>query len=237
MDYLVAEANPSVRDSLCYALLAFGIKGIPVATRQQAEETLAAAPDLRGAIIDLDSKEIDGEALIRALRENEATAGLNIIAHSVQSGKEMVNRMMDFGVVGYLLKPYSENEIGARLQKILSRGESHNSQRKHIRVRPDPDELLRLHFKLPGHPSLISGKVLDVSLGGVAVELFNPPRPDVLKPQTRIPRIEFTVNRQPFRPPGKVVLFKEQLLALRFDYLTGAERTALSKYVFKRLSA
>jgi len=237
MDYLVAEATQSIRESLCYVLLSLGIKGIPVSTKQEALETLQSNEAVGGAVIDLDSREVDGVNLIAELRAKESTQHLSIIAHGVQSSKELVNRMMESGVIGYLLKPYNEKDASQKLKKVLARGENHNTQRKHIRVRPDPDELLRLHFKLPGNPSLISGKVVDISVGGVAVELFNPPSPGVLVPGTQIPNIQFTVNRKAFSPPGKVILFKEQLLALRFDYLKPEERSALSKYVFKRLTA
>jgi DNA-binding response OmpR family regulator len=237
MDYLVAEASRNTRESLCYVLLSMGIKGIPVANKQEALETLQNQPKIEGAIIDLDSKEVDGAELITELRAQENTQQLSIIAHSVQSSKDLVNKMMEYGVIGYLLKPYVEKEASAKLKKILARGESHNAQRKHIRVRPDPNELLRLHFKLKGQSSLISGRVIDISVGGVAVELFNPPASGVLTPGTQIPSIQFTLNRKAFSPPGKVVLMKEQLLALRFDFLNSAEKSALSKYVFKRLTS
>ncbi len=237
MDYLVAEAAANVRESLCYVLLSIGVKGVPVADKQEALQTLQNNKEIGGAIVDLDSKEVDGVNLIADLRAQESTQHLTIIAHTVQSSKELVDKMMEYGVIGYLLKPYSEKEIYPKLKKVLARGQSHNTQRKHIRVRPDPDELLRLHFRLTGQPSLISGRVVDISVGGVAVELFNPPAADVLAPGTQIPSIQFTLNRKDFAPPGKVVLFKEQLLALRFDYLHAAEKSALSKYVFKRLTS
>jgi len=236
MIFLVAEAAPNVRQSLCYVLLSFGIKGVPVGTREEALQALATNSEVAGAIIDTDSREIEATELIQELRANEATRGLRIIVHTVQSSKEMVVRMMEHGVVGYLLKPYKEELAFSQLKKILARSASHNSQRKHIRVRPDPEELLRLHFRLQDSTSLISGKVIDISVGGVAVELFNPPPAEALAAGTHVPNIQFTLMRQSFKPPGKVILFKENLLALRFDYLTAAEKSALSKYVFKRLT-
>lgn len=236
MDYLVVEPTPSIRESLCLVLLSLGIKGVPAANREEALKILAGGREIAGAIIDLDGKEVGGLELIQELRASEATRGIRVIVHTVQASKELVARMMELCVVGYLLKPYNEKQTAAKLSKALARGEAHNSQRKHIRVRPDPDELLRLHFKLPSHPALLSGKVVDISIGGAAVELFNPPPPDVLRPGTQIPAIQFTLNRKPFSPPGKVIMSKEQLLALRFDFLTPTETSALSKYVFKRLT-
>ena len=236
MKFLVAEAVPTVRESLCYVLLSLGIKSTPVGTRQEALEALQADSEISGAIVDIDSREIEGVALVQQLRETEPQRGLRIIVHTVQSSKDLVVKMVELGVVGYLLKPYREEAAFGKLRKVLAGSATHNAQRKHIRVKPDPEELLRLHFKLPDHGQMISGKVVDISVGGVAVDLFNPPPAQVLAPGTQIPAIGFTLMRQTFKPPGKVVLYKENLLALRFDYLTAAEKSALSKYVFKRLA-
>jgi hypothetical protein len=70
----------------------------------------------------------------------------------------------------------------------------------------------------------------------VAIELLNPPEPGLLKPGVQIPALQFSLERRQFAPPGKVVLFREKLLALRFDYLTIAEKTSLARYVFKRIA-
>jgi hypothetical protein len=143
---------------------------------------------------------------------------------------------MDYGVAGFLLKPYQDKEIYEKLRKLLERCQVPNDRRRHIRVKPDPDELLRLSFRLPGSPNLISGKIIDISVGGVAVELLNPPEAGLLKPGVQIPGIQFTLEHKQFAPPGKVVLLREKLLALHFDYLTVEERTALARYVFRRIA-
>ncbi len=235
MTYLVVEGSPEVRSSLCYVLLSFGIKGLPASGRREALDILASQAGLEGAIIDIDSREAEGPELIRQMRESEALSKVKLIVHTVQSSKELVEQMVEAGVAGYLLKPYKEDQIYAKLKKVLDRTLSHDSQRRHIRVKPDPDELLRLHFRLPGLPGMISGRIVDISVGGVAVELFNPPPQEALKPLTQIPSVQFSLLRKQFAPPGKVVLFKENLLALRFDFLTNAEKTALARYVFKRI--
>jgi two-component system chemotaxis response regulator CheY len=237
MNYLVVDGRSEVRDALCYALLSFGIKGLPVEGRLQALEVLGAQGGVEGAIIDIDSREVQGLELIRQIRESEAWRAVKIVVHTVQSSKELVLRMMEAGVAGYLLKPFKQDQIYAKLKKVLDRTISHDSQRRHIRVKPDPEELLRLNFRLPGHPGMVSGRVVDISVGGVAVELFNPPPPEALKPLTQIPSIQFTLLRKQFAPPGKVVLFKEKLLALRFDFLTIAEKTTLARYVFNRIAS
>ena len=233
---LVVEGTPTVRESLCYVLLSLGFQALPAANRQEALDILKRQPDISVAIVDLDSKEVQGEALLRDLRESGKPSGVKVIVQSVQSSRELVVKMMEYGVAGYLLKPYQDKEIYDKLRKVLERCQVPNDRRRHIRVKPDPDELLRLHFKLPGNPSLISGKIIDISVGGVAIELLNPPEAGALRPGVQIPGIQFTLNHKQFAPPGKVVLFREKLLALHFDFLTVAEKTALARYVFKRIA-
>ena len=233
---LVVEGAPAVRESLCYVLLSLGCKGVPAANRREALDILKAQPEINVAIVDLDGKDVQGEQLLHDLRESGKPAGPKVIVQSVQSNRELVVRMMEYGVAGFLLKPYQDKEIYEKLRKVLEHCRVPNDRRRHIRVKPDPDELLRLHFKLPGNPSLISGKIIDISVGGVAVELLNPPESGLLKPGVQIPGIQFILDRKQFAPPGKVVLRREKLLALHFDFLTVAERNALARYVFRRIA-
>ncbi len=233
---LVVEGATAVRESLLLVLLSLGCKGVPASNRREALDILKAQPEINVAIVDLDSKEVQGEALLGDLRGSGKPGGPKIIVQSVQSSRELVVRMMDYGVAGFLLKPYKDKEIYEKLRKVLEHCKVPNDRRRHIRVKPDPEVLLRLHFKLPGNSSLISGKIIDISVGGVAVELLNPPEPGLLKPGVQVPAIQFILDRKQFAPPGKVVLLREKLLALHFDYLNVAERTALARYVFRRIA-
>jgi two-component system OmpR family response regulator len=225
MQFLVLEASDKIRESLCYVLLSFGIKALPVTSRQAALKALKDNPALDGAIIDIDSQEAEGSELVNDLKGSPQTRSIKIIVHTIQSNKEFVVRLVELGVLGYLLKPYDETEIFPKLKKILAKLESHDSQRRHIRVQPDPEELLRVHFRLPGHKSLVSGKILDISVGGMALELINPPPPAQLRQGRRIDEIRFAL-----------ILRKATFLALRFEKLKDDEKAHLARYIFKRIS-
>jgi CheY-like chemotaxis protein len=233
---LVVEGTPAVRESLCYVLLSLGIKGVPAASRQEALDTWKSQPDINLAIVDLDSREVQAEALLADLREARQPGCPQVIVQSVQSNRELVVRVMEYGVAGYLVKPYKDKELYEKLKKVLESCRVSDERRRHIRVRPDPEELLRLAFKLPSEPGLISGKIIDISVGGVAIELLNPPELGLLKPGVQIPSLQFTLDRRQLAPPGTVVLFREKLLALHFDYLTVEEKASLARYVFKRIA-
>ncbi len=235
MEFIVVEHSPQIRENLCYILLTLGVKGIPVANKDEALEILKNK-DISGAIIDVDNKEVEGLKLIEEIKHNEKTRNIHIIVHSVQSQKEFVLKMVEMGVVGYLLKPMEEETTTEKLKKILQKLETHRLERKHIRVKPDPEEIPRLHFRLTEYPKLISGKILDISMGGVAVELFNPPPEGVLQPKMKIPSIQFTLLNKQINAEGEIVIARGNVIAIKFTNIPREDSINLAKYIFKQIS-
>jgi DNA-binding response OmpR family regulator len=235
--YLVVESSLTVRESLCYLLLAFGIRGIPVANRKAAMESLAKGSAIEGAIVDIDNKEVDGITLISDLKGAEATRGIAVIVHTIQTSKDFVMRMVDLGVAGYLLKPFDPDKAKAKLAAIFAKLATHNSQRRHIRIKPSPDELARVSFRLGRSTQLTSGRIVDISLGGMACELFNPPDSDAISQGTLLSRMEISLAGKVLSPSASVVIYKAKVLAVRFDILNPTDKKALERYIFKSISS
>ena len=237
MVFLVVESSQTVRESLCYVLLAFGIRGIPLANRKAAAESLGKSGAVDGAIVDIDNKDVDGIQLITDLKESESTRGMSVIAHTVQTSKDIVMRMVDLGVAGYLLKPFDPDTAKTKLASIFSKLATHNSQRRHIRIRPNPDELARVSFRIGRSRQITSGRIVDISLGGMAAELFNAPEGDSITPGTPVSRMEIALAGKVLGPSASVVMYKLKVLAVRFDILNPADKKALERYIFKSIAS
>lgn len=235
--FLVVESSLTVRESLCYLLLSFGIRGIPLPHRAAAIQALANGEKADGAIIDIDNKDVEGVGLIETLKGSEVTKGLSIIVHTVQTSKDLVMRMVDLGVAGYLLKPFDPDAAKAKLATIFSKLATHNSQRRHIRVRPDADELARVSFRIGKPPALLSGRIVDISLGGFAAELFNAPDANPPVPGAPLSRIEISLAGKVLTPSASTVLYKSRVLATKFDILNPSDKKTLERYIFKRISS
>jgi two-component system chemotaxis response regulator CheY len=235
--YLVVESSLTVRESLCYLLLAFGIRGIPVPNRKGAMEVLAKGEAIEGAIIDIDNKEVDGIALVSDLKGTDATRGMTLIVHTIQTSKDFVMRMVDLGVGGYLLKPFDPDKAKAKLAAIFSKLATHNSLRRHIRIKPNPDELARVSFRIGRSTQLTSGRIVDISLGGMAAELFNPPENGGITQGTQLSRMEIALAGKVLTPSASVVIYKSKVLAVRFDIINPADKKALERYIFKSISS
>jgi len=236
MNFIVTESSKSIRYLVSYMLLSFGIKGIPIKNYKETLEYLKNNRDISGIIVDIDNKDVEGIKLVQYLRENDDTKEIKVIVHTVKTSKDFVVKMAELGIAGYLLKPFEEKQTYKKLQKILSNLEDHYTGRKHIRVKPEPDELLRLHFRIPGYQKLLSGKIVDISMGGVAVELFNLPEKQILFPGKIIPALNFVVGTRQLSPSGEVVLQKGNLTAIKFIKMGNEDKNNLARFIFKRVS-
>jgi two-component system chemotaxis response regulator CheY len=235
--FVVVESSPQIRESLCHVLLSFGVRGVPVADRAAAWETLRRKEPVEGVIVDIDNREVEGSRLIDELKADDATRSIPVIVHTVQSGKQAVMKMVEAGVAGYLLKPYDPEGARAKLASVFSKLATHNRERRHIRVKPDPDELARVSFRIAPSRQLISGRIIDISLGGMAVELFNPPAPELLAPGVRLSRFSFSLPGKELAASASVVLLKSRVLAVRFESMSTSETTALERYIFRSISS
>ena len=198
MSCLILDKSPQIRESLSHLLLVLGIKGIPVGSRQEGLVVLDKDNEIDTAIVDVDNKDTEGLELIQEIKNSEKTQRMTIIVHSAQSSREFVTKTMAMGIHGYLLKPFQEDKTFQRLKTILiDNPDLQSEKRQHIRVNPDPNELLRLHFRISGYDKLVSGRIRNISMGGVALELHSAPNAELLKPGAAIHKLQFVLMSKP----------------------------------------
>jgi two-component system alkaline phosphatase synthesis response regulator PhoP len=83
------------------------------------DRALATSPDL--VVLDVMMPKMDGFELTRRLREDEATSKMPIILLTARSQEADVQRGFDAGADDYIRKPFSPQELRARVQAILGR--------------------------------------------------------------------------------------------------------------------
>jgi two-component system OmpR family response regulator len=236
MNSLVVDNTPAIRDSLCYILLSMGIKGLPCGSKEEALKILNdTQEEVVLAIIDIDNKATEGVELIKELKQNPKTKNIKIIVHTIQTNKNAVTKMIELGVIGYLLKPYQESETHNKLNKILKKTIG-IEKRKYIRISPDPEDLLRVHFRIQGYQHLISGKIINLSMGGLAMELYSPVTEELLHQGIHVPAIQFTLGSKEIDPSGVVVIRKDKVVTVIFNVINQKQSLVLAKYIFKRIS-
>jgi DNA-binding response OmpR family regulator len=128
-DEVVDRAQPVVLaaddDEDILELIVFRLErsGYTVLQARDGAEALELArrsrPDL--AVLDVMMPKMDGVELTRRLREDDSTRRMPIILLTAKTQEADVERGFDAGADDYIRKPFSPQELRARVQAILGR--------------------------------------------------------------------------------------------------------------------
>jgi c-di-GMP-binding flagellar brake protein YcgR len=103
-------------------------------------------------------------------------------------------------------------------------------------VRPDPEELLRASVRLEDQDRIFGVRVLDLSLGGAAIELLTPAAIDEFTSGQHVTDFATALLGRDFHAAGTILKRRERLLVVRFNELSSQDTVALSRYIFSRMS-
>lgn len=117
---LVADDDPDILTLVGFRLERAGYEVLPA---RDGEEALTLAlerqPDL--AILDVMMPKLDGYEVTQRLRSNQATSGMPVILLTARVQEADITRGFEAGADDYIKKPFSPQELRARVQAILGR--------------------------------------------------------------------------------------------------------------------
>jgi DNA-binding response OmpR family regulator len=117
---LAADDDEDILELIAFRLERSGYKVLQARDGQEALELARTSlPDL--AVLDVMMPKIDGFELTRRLREDDATNRMPIILLTARAQEADIQRGFDAGADDYLRKPFSPQELRARVQAILGR--------------------------------------------------------------------------------------------------------------------
>ncbi len=117
MKILGVEDDLSLSDVVAFTLRRAGYEVITAFDGLAALQLWKAhAPDL--IVLDLNLPKLDGLAVCRQIRSQEQTP---IIILSVRSGDEAVVKGLEWGADDYIIKPFSPNQLVARIRAVARR--------------------------------------------------------------------------------------------------------------------
>jgi len=165
---LVVDDEPDIVRYLEHVLRRLGYEPVGAAEGGEAvQKALNDPPDL--ILLDVMMPIMDGFAVLRALRERDATRLVPVIIMTALQGVENRVKLLEHGADDVLTKPVDERELVARVQAVLAR-KRHVDQRlgEITRVRDHfakfvPDAVKRLVAANPDAPELAKQE-LDVTV-------------------------------------------------------------------------
>ena len=117
---LAADDDEDILDLVAFRLERSGYTVIVARDGEEALELAAKElPDL--AVLDVMMPKVDGFEVTRRLRAEEATSRMPIILLTARSQDADVQQGFEAGADDYLRKPFSPDELRARVQAILGR--------------------------------------------------------------------------------------------------------------------
>jgi DNA-binding response OmpR family regulator len=117
---LAADDDEDILELITFRLERSGYRVLPARDGEEALDlALTNRPDL--AVLDVMMPKLDGFELTRRLRAEPATSRMPIILLTARAQDSDVQQGFDAGADDYIRKPFSPQELRARVQAILGR--------------------------------------------------------------------------------------------------------------------
>jgi CheY-like chemotaxis protein len=190
-------------------------------------------PDL--IVVDTDVPEFKGIEGLRELRRDPSLAACKAVIFSHDSGLDFVKATMKLGVVGYLYKPTSAGEIREQMDRIIETISIGHSRREFVRVKPARGEKSMVEVFVDREKS-VSGSLLDISLGGIAIRLNNPERAGLLESGRQYEKLRLYLEGLTSTELGaEAVVVRGDTAAFRFRGMGDEALRVLCRYIHQRL--
>jgi two-component system, OmpR family, phosphate regulon response regulator PhoB len=158
---LIVEDEDAIREMLSFTLHRAGYTVLEAVDAREATEMLAQNPDL--VLLDWMLPGISGVEFARRLRREDATRHLPVIMLTARAEEENKLKGFEAGADDYITKPFSTQELLARMQAVLRRS----------RLQPEIEvlEINGLEMDTASHRLRVNGQPLD--LGPTEFRLLN----------------------------------------------------------------
>lgn len=119
---LIVEDDPDIAQLVARYLEKAGFEPIQVASGRDALSTIRANPP-DAVVLDLMLPQLDGLEVCRAVRADSRTAAVPIIMLTARAEESERIVGLEIGADDYLAKPFSPNELVARVRALLRRAQ------------------------------------------------------------------------------------------------------------------
>ena len=117
---LVADDERDIRELVAYRLSRAGYTVIQARDGEEAYQLAAAGQDLDLAVLDVMMPRLNGLDLTFRLRQSPLTAHLPVLLMSASVQEADIARGLSAGANSYLTKPFTPDELLARVRDLLA---------------------------------------------------------------------------------------------------------------------
>lgn len=185
--------------------------------------------------LDLDFQNDQSFVLLNKIKEDDEIKNIFIIATSINTNEKIIKKIQNFNIISFISKPINNDILNEKIKNLLEKIKDHIPERKHIRIKPLDDELIRISFKLKNKKN-ITAKVIDISMGGIACLLYTNYNDNEIEHGNLIEHLIFEVNNKEVNVDAKIITKKEKFIAFVFTHFYNDSNKNLSNYIIKKIS-
>ncbi len=168
--------------------------------------------------------------------ENEGNELFKLIVISDKTEIDFIQTLLLLGTHKLIQKKGGEEHVFKYLIKIVNESQFFtHTKREYQRVAPREADDISLHIALPNSSEPLIGKVINLSIGGLALQFENPSSLLALDKKQSI-RSQFFINRRRALTNIKIVFTKENILGVKFDQAPDTFYELISQYLLERIS-
>jgi two-component system chemotaxis response regulator CheY len=119
MKILVADDMEAVRTSVCTLLEHFGFTNVIGARDGHHALEIIRSDGVDFLITDLDMPNMDGFALLRAIRSDDVLQKLPVLVLTADAEKDSVRKAAQAGANDYIIKPFAVELLEQKIKKIF----------------------------------------------------------------------------------------------------------------------
>jgi DNA-binding response OmpR family regulator len=117
---LIAEDERDIRDLITYTLQFAGYEVVSAGDGEEAVQlALQEMPDL--VLLDVRMPRMTGYEACKAIKADEKTKGIPVVFLSAKGQEAEVQGGIQAGAVEYMVKPFSPDQLTARVQVVLAK--------------------------------------------------------------------------------------------------------------------
>jgi len=224
-----------LKDFLTLKFLSMGLE-IYIGDSPKAVESILEKKGKGYLFVRVDQLNSNWLQFLARLRQYKPDDSFNLLILSDKSDREFIQTLLLLNVTSLIPGNIEQEEIYKRLHKVLTSGDVGHEQRQFQRVTPRENDDISINLSVPNSSTIITGKIINLSIGGIAIQLSGTGEARWLGNGLVIESAQIRMNGKIGMTGLKIVAIKDTIIAAKFMRPTEYFFNLLGRYLLERLS-
>jgi hypothetical protein len=232
MKVLIYTFSEAYTQDMAIDLIPMGIEGIEVHSKEEAFELLKKDPNI--AIFLTESNEI---SFLEETRANSPTINIFLIVRPALLKPAELKKLSQLKITAVI--PFAEN-TSLMAEEIIKNIIEHNikkqERRMHLRIQPKEHEKIAAAIYIRNLQKFVRGNVINISAGGVAIQLFDSLEASILNSRTIYDPIILFIHGAEIKTIATLISKRNDAAGFKFDHVETKNMKRISEYIHYKIT-